>query len=87
MGDLIRKEKYTWDYFLEEHLRFREVSGSRKYTFEQLEEAFKGLMFVALNCAVPEDKKDMLTSLVQAISLEHQMRQRYRVMLTEKEGI
>lgn len=54
----------THEYFMKEWHSFREIMGSTKYTMEQKQDAWTGLLCVSLRCTgTPEEEENQKTAM------------------------
>jgi hypothetical protein len=79
----------TFDMFQTEYGRWREMSGQKQWDCETVNRVFGDLIRTAhranINPDVSPRDKQVITSVMPATALEHQMRQAYRMHLDTKE--
>lgn len=65
----------TFNYFLEEYHKFRQILCSTKYTIEQKLNAWKGLLYVYVNVETENEKQEnLMQTCMSAIQRETEMR-------------
>ncbi len=72
------KKPYTLDYFRDECHRFREITGSTKYTFDEMNRAFGALFYCVVN--VRQEDQSKAGDLWRMIALEWRMKMPYIAM-------
>lgn len=78
----------TYEMFVDEHSRWREMSGNKSFTCEQLDRVFADF-FRTYNRAMANPEvtitdKQKMEQFIPAVTNEHSKRQAYRVMLEMK---
>jgi hypothetical protein len=80
-------DEVTFDMFMKDYSWWREVSGSRQYTIEQVDrvfaEMFRTSCRVDINPQVAVRDKAIMESALQAAFIEHNIRQSYRMAIPE----
>ena len=72
-------DEVTLDRFREERGRFQSIMGDAKLTADQVDEAFKGLVWLYAHLAgVTKDERERATVLLESAGVEHNTRQFYR---------
>ena len=68
----------TWEYFCQEMMRFRQMIGLRKYSLEQWDAAWNGLLYVYLQL---KDHHDEAVNAIKALEIDYYRRVQYRLGL------
>ena len=72
--------KFDLKYIMNELMQFREIMCSTKFTLEQKDNAFNGLVYAYLHHNIPEGKdKEQMVVLFQATNMEWERRRLYEV--------
>ena len=72
------KQPYTLDYFRDQCCQFREITGSTKYTVEEMNRAFGALFYCVVH--VRERDQDKAGELWDVVAREWQMKVPYIAM-------
>lgn len=70
----MQKNKLTFDYFLSEFHKFREIMTSTEYSMEQKQDAFEGLLFVYVNVRCGEKDNETMKRAMSMLVVELPLR-------------
>jgi len=71
---------FDFDYFKEELLRFRGMMCDRKFSVEQLDKVFKGLLYVYFRVEANLDEEEIMKNWIVATTIEFDRRKQFLIL-------